>query len=74
MLLKHGADINAPKLNGDTPLHAASINGHTEIVRLLLEHGADRRACYQYGQTPSDMDVKQVIIQLLSDYGGNPTK
>lgn len=36
-------DINkADWTTGDTPLHLATSYGHTEIVRLLLDHGATR--------------------------------
>lgn len=31
-------DINIPDENQDTPLHEASLNGHYEIVEMLLEH------------------------------------
>lgn len=40
LLLAKGADINA-KGSGWTPLLSASYKGHTEIVGLLLEKGAD---------------------------------
>lgn len=49
----------------------ASKGGHLEVVRLLLEHGADLNACDKDGQTPSDvasLSGKQEIVQLLSEY------
>lgn len=40
-LLEHGANINATDLLGFTALHYASIKGHTETVKFLLECNAD---------------------------------
>ncbi|KAJ7723735.1 ankyrin repeat protein, partial [Mycena maculata] len=39
-LLQKGVDVNIQDAGGST-LYAASIHGHTEIVRLLLESGAE---------------------------------
>lgn len=46
-LLELGADTEyaTDESNGDTPLLAASRNGHREIVSLLLAHGADPSKC-----------------------------
>jgi len=76
MLLEHKAAINIPRDDGETPLHAASRNGHTEVVRLLLEHGADPHARDRNDQTPSDTfpTAKQEIKQLLSEYASNSVK
>ena len=40
-LLAHGINVNQPGEEGYTPLHQACSFGHKEIVRLLLENGAD---------------------------------
>ena len=40
-LIAHGVDVNEPDAAGDAPLVMAAYNGYTEIVRLLLEAGAD---------------------------------
>ena len=40
-MLTEGADITIADNNGRTALHLASINGHLDIVRLLLTEGAD---------------------------------
>jgi len=39
--LENRADVNARSPKGCTPLIAAAINGHAEVVRLLLAWGAD---------------------------------
>lgn len=39
ILLKFGADANATTQKGHTPLHVASKQGHTRIVRVLLDEG-----------------------------------
>jgi CubicO group peptidase (beta-lactamase class C family) len=41
VLLANGADVNARIDPGVTALHVAQIKGRQELVRLLLEHGAD---------------------------------
>ena len=41
LLLENGADVNAEGGDKDTPLHDAAVNGHFEVARQLLEHGAD---------------------------------
>ena len=41
LLLENGADIDAQDHDGRTPLHWASDVGALEVVRVLLEHGAD---------------------------------
>ncbi|KAI0331990.1 ankyrin [Cubamyces sp. BRFM 1775] len=36
-----GVDVNARDENGYTPLHLAADRGHAEVVKVLLERGAD---------------------------------
>jgi ankyrin repeat protein len=40
MLLDRGASVNARDLLGRTPLMWAARNRRTEIVQMLLDHGA----------------------------------
>jgi ankyrin repeat protein len=39
-LLECGSDVHALNDEGQTPFQVASENGHNEVMRLLLEHGA----------------------------------
>jgi len=50
-----GADVNARDHNGYTPLHDAAARGDDEMVRYLVEMGADVTAVSRRGQTTADM-------------------
>ena len=56
-LLNNGADINYCNVNDYTLLHIASINGHLDIIRMLLSRGAKYSKTI-YGKTPIDMAFK----------------
>jgi hypothetical protein len=47
-------DINRIESNGSTALHAASYYGHANIVRLLLERGADTTIRNKYEKTAKE--------------------
>jgi ankyrin repeat protein len=57
-LLAEGADIDARRAGGFTPLHDASQLGNEEMIRLLLEHMADINATTDDGQTPMELAIK----------------
>jgi ankyrin repeat protein len=40
LLLRHGADVNAPDINGHTALSVAKRENYSEIVLLLENSGA----------------------------------
>jgi Ankyrin repeats (3 copies) len=53
LFIKHGADINvSDPRHGSTPLHRASGWGRFNIVKILIENGANINARNNEGQTP----------------------
>jgi len=50
-----GADVNQRDDEGYTPLHNAASRGDVEVIRFLVEHGADVTAVSRVGQTTADM-------------------
>jgi hypothetical protein len=55
LLLDAGAAINAKHEAGDTALHHAVRMGHFDIVRLLINRGADQSIRNGTGQLPRDL-------------------
>jgi len=72
VLLAHGADPNARSM-GSTALIWASINGSNDLVRLLLDRGADLKATdRQHGMNAlqcAAMAGKADTVKLLLDRG-----
>jgi ankyrin repeat protein len=50
-----GADVNAADADGYTPLHYAAARGDNDMIRYLVQHGADVTAVARSGQTTADM-------------------
>ena len=71
-MVKRGAEINKP---GWTPLAYAATNGHTAIVKFLLDHAAYIDAPAPNGTTPLMMAAyfgQSATVQLLLDEGADP--
>jgi serpin B len=75
LLIANGADVNAKGgyLDG-TALHDAAIEGHKEIVELLIGKGANIEAKNSYGETAlycaAEANHKE-IVELLIDKGAD---
>ncbi len=82
-----GASVNARSNVEDTPLHAAVLFGTSEsenIIRFLLEMGADLEAVNDEGYTPllqalstrryDQKDIRKQIVDILLDAGADVKK
>lgn len=65
-----GIDIQRPTEWNYSPLHIACRQGHTEMVQLLLDHGADIHAKEFRGKTPlfiaAENNLPDMLQQLLA--------
>lgn len=50
-----GADVNVRDASGYTALHHAAARGDNEMIRFLVDHGADVTVVSREGQTTADM-------------------
>ena len=76
VLISEGADVNARRTDGGTPLMIAAGNSSTpEIVQLLLEKGAELEARDTDGWTPLMLAARfsstPEIVQLLLEKGAD---
>ncbi|MCP5508609.1 MAG: ankyrin repeat domain-containing protein, partial [Chlamydiales bacterium] len=66
----NGANVHEPHQSGITPLHIAALNGHLEIVELLLMHNANPNSTTNTGVTALDFAKEknhQKIVAVLSN-------
>ncbi|EYE97464.1 ankyrin repeat domain-containing protein, partial [Aspergillus ruber CBS 135680] len=76
ILLQHGANPNAKDLNGRTPLVCAAEYSRVDIIRRLLECGAefDNRDAYS-GRTPLSLASQYgytAVVRPLLQQGADP--
>jgi uncharacterized protein len=77
-LIAAGADVNAAAKNGlkVAALHAAVAGGKLDIVRAVLEAGADPNAQQQAGFRPmheAGTKANRALAELLLKYGADPS-
>jgi uncharacterized protein len=69
LLIEQGADVNMAQAGGYTPLHQAAAAGCADLVRILLDAGADRAMCCHQGKTPAEYARErkhESVLQALS--------
>jgi ankyrin repeat protein len=54
LLIERGADVNAVQTAGYRPLHQAAVAGREDLVRMLLDAGADKTVRCDRGKTPAE--------------------
>ncbi|MBU1090314.1 MAG: ankyrin repeat domain-containing protein, partial [Candidatus Omnitrophica bacterium] len=70
-LVKNGANLNMQDSKGDTALHVAVANEDADMVRMLVEHGANRYIRNRNGNIPANLamnkrnESNQKITDLL---------
>ena len=73
LLLRHGTDINAvPYEGGSTALMVAAREDNADMVRFLLEHGADTEVADADEWTALFHAESAPVAQLLLQHGANP--
>ncbi|XP_026866541.2 protein phosphatase 1 regulatory inhibitor subunit 16B isoform X2 [Electrophorus electricus] len=65
VLLSRGASVNAQDNELWTPLHAAATCGHTGLVRILIQHGADLLAVNSDGNMPYDLCEDDPTLDII---------
>ncbi|XP_065488502.1 ankyrin repeat and SOCS box protein 3 isoform X1 [Caloenas nicobarica] len=75
ILIGYGANVEGPHTwSGWNSLHQASLEGHTEIMKILLEAGASKECEDDYGITPLFIAAqygKLECLRLLITFGAN---
>ena len=78
MLLDKGASLFAKTKIGDhTPLHEAAKHGSTDVIRVLIERGADINVLAENGDTPLHLAVtweKTSAVKVLLELGADIQK
>jgi len=75
LAIERPQDVNSRSFTGEeTPLHLTSREGHVDVSRLLIEHGADAAAQSKDGTTPlhrssfwGHVDVARLLIEHGAD-------
>lgn len=65
LLLDHGANVNAEDSEKWTPLHAAATCGNLNLVRILIQRGANLLAVNGDGNMPYDICEEERTLDAI---------
>ena len=65
LLDREPALLNTQEEDGQTALHYAAFNGHSDLVKLLIDRGADSSIVDNDGNTACNEETDPVIAQLF---------
>ena len=65
--MEKGADANLATEDGYSPIFIAANNGHAEVVKLLVEKGADLNQANVRHRTSIVISVLAAVFPLLTD-------
>ena len=74
-LVKQRVDVNAPQIDGMSPLHWATYHDQREIAELLVRAGAGVNAANRYGVTPLTLactNGNDAMVEMLLAAGADP--
>ncbi|AGO11546.1 AaceriADL244Wp [[Ashbya] aceris (nom. inval.)] len=77
-LIEEGYDVNDQDNAGNSPLHEAALNGHLEVVKLLIRHGANVniQSYEMFKDTPlidASANGHLDVVRELLQHGADPT-
>jgi ankyrin repeat protein len=72
MLVELGLDVNATGEFDWTAVHMASFQGLNDVVRYLVEEGADVNKMDRYGQTPLSISYAIITVEAERAYEQSP--
>ncbi|XP_031568765.1 ankyrin-3-like isoform X2 [Actinia tenebrosa] len=67
MLIKSGANVNAPRVNGETAVHIAARFGNLATLKLILSEKADAARRAKNGETPLHHAIKNGRLKELEE-------